>query len=59
MSQKDAYNTGFVSSTAFKGLLKQAVNDKANPGWKPSVMYWQYLSDLSGSAISEAMSYKS
>jgi chitinase len=57
VTQNDAYNTGFVASSSLKALLKQAVNDSNNPGWTPSVMYWQYLSDLSGASIAETMSY--
>lgn len=42
---KDVYNTGYVTGTQLKNLLKKAVNDKLNPGWKPSIMFWQYMSD--------------
>jgi hypothetical protein len=59
VTNADAYNTGYVSSSTLKNLLKQAVKDPNNPGWTPSVMYWQYLSDLNGSNIAETMSYKS
>jgi hypothetical protein len=59
VTQADAYNTGFVPSITLKSLLKEAVNDPRNPGWSPSVMYWQYLSDLNGTNIATAMSYQS
>jgi hypothetical protein len=59
VTQADAYNTGFVPSSTLKSLLKEAVSDPRNPGWSPSVMYWQYLSDLNGTNIATAMSYQS
>lgn len=59
VTQADAYNTGYVDSTTLKGLLRQAVKDPNNPGWTPSLMYWQYLSDLDGGNIAEAMRYQS
>ena len=51
------YNTGYVTGPELRNLLKRAVNDKQNPGWKPNVMFWQYLSDQEGKMIEDVMSY--
>ena len=51
VTKADAYNTGFVQATDLNAMLKKAKNDKSNPGWKASVMYWNYLSDLNGDKI--------
>jgi hypothetical protein len=58
-SKADVYNTGYVDKNTLKQLFKQAVSDKRNPGWKPSVMYWQYMSDQDGSSVATSMSYNS
>ncbi len=51
VTQADAYNTGFVSSGELNLMLKKSKADTNNPGWKASVMYWNFLSDLDGKAI--------
>jgi len=56
-TKKDVYNTGYVAGTELRNLLKRAVSDKQNPGWKPNLMFWQYLSDQDGKIIEEVMSY--
>ena len=56
-TKKDVYNTGYVTGPELRNLMKRAVNDKQNPGWRPNVMFWQYLSDQEGKMIAEVMSY--
>lgn len=51
----DAYNTGYVGSSELNSLLRQSQKDSKNPGWRPSVMYWHYLSDLDGKVVEATM----
>jgi hypothetical protein len=48
VTKADAYNTGHIEPNALNSILKQAKTDKNNPGWKPSVMFWHFLSDSKG-----------
>ena len=55
VTEADAYNTGFIKGSDLNSLLLEAKKDKRNKGWKPSVMFWHYLSDLDGKNIAAVM----
>lgn len=55
VSKNDAYNTGVVPAATLRDLIAQAKKDPNNPGWQPSLMVWQYLSDLDGKFVSTVM----
>jgi len=56
VTKEDAFNSGYVNSLTLKSFLNQSVNDSKNPGWKPQLMFWKYLSDLNGTAIGTSTS---
>ena len=55
VTQKDAYNTGYLDAQVLNEFLKQSKSDKNNPGWKPSVMFWHFLSDADGKNLAKVM----
>jgi hypothetical protein len=36
-------------------MFEVAVNDASNPGWRPALMYWQFVSDLEGKYVETVM----
>jgi hypothetical protein len=53
-TQSDAMNTGIVDHVQFGQWIAQAYSQKK---WYAGVMYWQYYSDINGTAIKNSVGF--
>jgi hypothetical protein len=51
---EDAYSSGYVDCKTLNQWLHKVETDPSNPGWKPNLMFWHFLSDLNGTSLATA-----